>query len=345
MSKKKVNPCDLILTKELKCDTYWDIESVEKKNCMLNIIMGGRSIGKTVQALIRCCMNFRDYGEQFVYVMRYASLISSKHDLLDSVANGISFEGDGNGGGYFKFGDNRVGYLMALSKATSYKSGNYEKVTTLIYDEAIIDPSATERYIPGETTKLLGLISTIFRHRSNYRVYCLGNNLNFFNPYCAYFKVPPFRGNYKDDKRGLFIQYVKHSEKLLAIEEETPLYRLVQGTAYGDYHYNNEVLTNKKVVISKKYNNDKLMQRLILNTYTLNIYLRSTGRMLVESKSKVINDNFSLKLIVDSEINYNNVDILKMHLYKLICYKYYNEELDYCDTNSSYLVNEIIEMF
>lgn len=343
--KENKNPSDIVLKLSVDCETYWDIYSLVEKGIFLNIIMGGRGIGKTEQCNGYNLEQYRDYGNQFIYLRRYKPECSNQKKLLDRWLDDVKFVGDKNGGGSYMWYGNTLGYLIPLSVASNYKSTNFEKVTTIIYDEAIIRPTGQLRYMPNEVECLLEFISTVFRHRTNGKVIILGNNLCFFNPYCEYFNVKVFNDYYIDKKRGILIQYSKDSPKLRQIEEKTPLFKLTMGTTYHDYHYNNAVLTDKKINTVKKYNNDKLHLRILLNEYTLNVYTRSTGKLLLESKRKRINDSFSLSIINNSECNFPNMSLFRQRWYDFICFRYYNDNVEFVDEDSYALLQELLNMF
>ena len=345
MAKDKLQPAEMVLKKVLDCDTYWDILRIIKKKCFLNICMGGRGIGKTTQSNIFACENFRNRAEEFIYVRRYKSECASQEHLLDSIVDGVSFRGDKKGGGIYSWGGNTLGYIIPLSISQQYKSVNFENVSLIIFDEAIIPLGSPIHYLKDEIIALLEFASTVFRHRKNGKILVLGNNLNFFNPYCEYFNVKVFNDLYVDNERGLLVEFAKHSPALLKIEEDTPLFKLTKGTAYHEYHYNNNVLTNNKVEIVKKRPNDKLVCRLIFNSYTLNIYTRSDGKMLLESVRKVIEDDYSYYVMMDNQPNYYNIDLLRKTWFGIIKYRYYHFQIDYADENSSSIMNYIVDMF
>lgn len=344
MAKDKKQPCELHLKLTLDCKTYWDIVKILSKGCFLNVCMGGRGIGKTTQGNIVGCMNFRDNGEEFIYLRRYKTECSAQEKLLDKIVDGTTFRGDKKGGGSYIWGGNTLGYIIPLSIAQQYKSMNFENVSMIIFDEAIIPLGANIHYLKDEVVALLEFASTVFRHRKNGKILVLGNNLNFFNPYCEYFNVKVFNGLYVDKERGLLVEYAKHSPALLKIEEDTPLFKLTKGTAYHEYHYNNEVLTGEKIEVVEKKPNDKLHVRFIFNSYTLNVYVRSNGKMLLESVRKVIEDDMTYIILNNNEPNYYNIEILRKSWFGLMKLRYYHYEIQYANQDAKMLMDYIVDM-
>ena len=353
MNNKKVNektipknPCEMEFKLTIDCETYFDIYRVIKEQIFLSVVMGGRGIGKTEQCNGLVLDEFKNNGDEFIYLRRYKSELKGANTLLDKWIDDIVTTSDGNGGGNYYWHKNRIGWFIPLSIHTRYKSGfDFSKVKTIIYDEAIIKPTATDRYLTDEVTQLLEFCSTVFRHRTDVRVIVLGNNLIFFNPFCEFFKVKVFNGKFIDRDRGVQIIYSKDSAKLRAIEENTPLYKLTKGTAYHDYHYNNNVIANESVTISDKNNNDKIELRCLLNTYTMNIYSRQQGRMLIESKNKIIEDGISYRMLQNNEPNYLNINMFKNNWYNLLFYKYYRNEIDYTSQDAYNLFQEFMILF
>lgn len=344
--EKHKQPCEMELKLTVDCDTYWDIKTVVSRELFLNVCMGGRGIGKTEQCNGFNLENYKNNGRQFIYVRRYKTELSGAKDLLNKWLDDVKYIGDKNGGGMYKWYGNTLGFAIPLSVAPNYKSGfNFDNVDTIVYDEAIIKVGGTQRYLTGEVECLLELASTVFRHRPNVRIIVLGNNLQFFNPYCEFFKVKVFNNLYVDYERGLQVIYSKDSAKLRMIEENTPLYKLTKGTAYHDYHYNNSVISSNKISISKKNNNDKIQMRLLLNSYTLNIYTRGNGRLFAESKNKLYDDGISIEMLTNDEPNYFNIGIFKNQWYSFIIARYYNKEIDYDSQDAYNLLQEFLVLF
>lgn len=343
--EKNKQPCELVLKLSVNNEIYFDMEYVDSKHCFLNCCMGARGIGKTEQNLGSGLEDFRDYGNEFAYVRRYKSELSGARELLNKWVDDVKYIGDKNGGGSWHWYGNRLGFAIPLSVAGNYKSGfDFSKVTRIIFDEAILMPSSTQRYLPNEVEALLELISTIARHRPNVKVYILGNNLSFFNPYVVYFNVKVFKDEYISRERSLFIGFFKDSPKLREIEEKTPLYKLTKGTAYHEYHYNNMALAKNIINYTSKTQSDKIMMRLIINNYTLNIYTRS-GKVLCEAVQKKYDDGITMIMLNNGECNWYNLDRFKNSYYKFIFYKYYNDEMLYCNQDAFSLLQELLDLF
>lgn len=199
----------------------------------LFLLTGGRGIGKTTNLVGDAINDFMKNGNEFVYVRRYKTELDKCKELLQPIVTDTKTKSIGKGIFQYECNKVRIGYACALSMQSSFKSGvDFSKVNTVIYDEAILMPGSI-RYLPNEVTAFLELLSTIFRTRTGYRVFVLGNNADMFNPYHAYFEIPRFAGRYVDRARGICCEELQHRAALMEVEKKTPLYRLTADTEYG----------------------------------------------------------------------------------------------------------------
>lgn len=291
------------------------------------VIVGGRGIGKTTGLGIHVLQDYLKDGSEFVYVRRYIKELQKAKGFLAPIANpDPKVIGLSTGAYMWCHNKQRIGYGLALSSQQSFKSGfDFRNVKTLIYDEAILKRGGMYRYLDNEVEMLFELISTIFRDRTGYRIFILGNNADVFNPYWQYFKIPRFERNYIDKERGLYCEMASNSPVLLEAEKETPLYKLTQGTAYFKYHYENEILGHKNEIrIAPKPMKCILLCRFVANEYTLNIYRSKPSEIYIEIRDKVIKDDKSFIIMSDMELNYYHVTELRsMDIYKFISHMYY----------------------
>ena len=310
------------------------------------ILIGGRGIGKTTGFVKKSVRNFMKNGEEFVYCRRYKTEIMKAKELLDPIVSGVKTQSIGNGIFSYVHDKVRLGYGCCLSLQQSYKSGiNFSRVTTLIYDEAILYSNSRNRYLSDELVALFELISTIFRTRTDYRIFILGNNADMFNPYFAYFNVPRFEDSYIDKNRGLYCELLKNKPELLKQEEETPLYRLVNGTPYGAYHYNNDVLTENVGTIGEKPEKSELIGRIMYNDYTLNIYRFDILGMYVEFRPKQIKDPMTYVLFEHGNPNYVMIDDFRKSSFRtFIENAYYNGTAIYNESKSVTMLQYVLDI-
>ena len=172
---------------------YYSIKRMLNSGADYNIIVGGRSNGKSYSVAEMLLDNWQRHKRKFVRIVRY--LFDMGNDFCDdyfSRALLSKLEESGLTITYLspdyrihsideppKHGE-VIGTCCALSCEQKYKSNQYEDVTDIVIEEFCL---ADEReYLPDETRRFLSLLSTICRGR-NVRVWLIGNTISKYNPY------------------------------------------------------------------------------------------------------------------------------------------------------------------
>lgn len=344
--KPKKNLCEMTISKKLDCETYFNVNFVLSFNAFLHVVMGGRGIGKSTQFLIWLLLQVINQGKRFVYVVRYKNQTKIKKNVILEFNGDIIAIGDGYGGFTWYWEGNVIGYIIPLSKQQEYRSNNYmfENVFYILFDEGILKVSQTSRYLDDEVTQLLELASTIFRLKDGCKIFVLGNNLDFFNPYSEYFNVKVFNKIHYDKERAFFIMYADDSPKLRKLEEKSSLFKLTKGTAYHEYHYNNAVLSDKITEIKPLRKTDKRIVSIILNTYQFNWYIRDNKKYAIATSRKIRPEE-AIILLENNEINYYGFDYIKTKFLRMFKYIYSMGELEFCDENAEPLFQALINVF
>ena len=198
--------------------------------------MGERSNGKTYAVDKLGIVNFAKRGEQMAIVRRWQDDFTGKRGatMFDAlVANDeISKATGGEWTGVFYYGsrwffcrfdedgkrithEKPFAYGFSVSSMEHDKSTSYPDITTVLFDEFITRTA----YIPDEFVLFMNVISTIVRHRTNVRIFMLGNTVN---RYCPYFKEMGL-SHVKDMKPGSIDVYrYGDSELKVAVEYCAP---------------------------------------------------------------------------------------------------------------------------
>lgn len=238
---------------------FYNIANTLTYNSLYYFIIGERGVGKTYSAKKFVINKFLKTGEQFIYLRRY------KSEFDDSVGN----EKDAK---FFKkikaefpehkfkvsgdmlYCDNKIcGYAKSLSTGLLVKSGEYDKVTTIIFDEFIIDSGTTYHYFKNEVIHFLEFYESISRLR-DVRVLFLGNAISSTNPYFTYFNItlPYGNKNIKTFKNGLIlIEYIKNIP-YREVKKKTKFGQIIEGTEYSEYAIDNKFLHDNKSFVKKK---------------------------------------------------------------------------------------------
>ena len=225
----------------------------------------GRGQGKTYGAIKLCVNDFLKNGNEFIYLRRYKTEISSasKH-LFDAINLNNEFKDynllcDGN-----KFfiqhkptEDNEkpekklIGYAVALSTANILKSTNFAKVRTIVFDEFLLGPGVFH-YLPGEVEAFLDFYETVARTR-DVRVLFLGNSISQSNPYFTYLRLTlPYNSEFKTFKDGLIVVNYTSNKDFVSDKKKTKFGRLVDGTHWANYAIENDWLMDDDAFIEKK---------------------------------------------------------------------------------------------
>ncbi len=325
---------------------YYSPNKALSYNANLIITVGGRGIGKTTNILDRSIKNAIKNGSQFIYVRRYKTETKLTEDLCVKYVDGVKAIKNGNGTFRYEFNKKVIGYSIPLSIAQIFKSVDFPDVEDIIYDEAIILPKGTYRYLKNETIAFLEFVSTIMRDRKDYRCFIIGNNQDLFNPYFEFFKIPTFDKYYHCSTRGILCEYCVDSDKHMEVQKDTPLYKLTMGTDYHDYHYSNKLLVTKVVQYSVKEKTDELFFRLTFNNKTINIYNRKGFKLFVEYRDKRIMDDITYEILdVNGQPNYYDMKRLReTNVYKYLFKIYYSNDIYFEDEKANYLLTNLFDI-
>ena len=252
---------------------YWNIRQTLTYNYPVNVIVGNRGGGKTYGSKEWCIDNFIKKKEQFGYIRRF------KDDLKESLPtlfNDIKYEYpdyefkvEGNkcyirlkpADEKEKWTDNDIaGYGFVLSTASNKKSVSYPNITTLVFDEFLLD-KGHQQFLQDEPEKLLNLFETIARPGTSHprvRLFMLANAISVTNPYFMYWDLDMPKRQDKNCKwiwlnkeRGILVEDVRN-EDIINNKKQTEFGKLVEGTKFGKYSIENKFLLDDNKFIEKK---------------------------------------------------------------------------------------------
>ncbi len=315
---------------EIDTSMYWNLRRTLTHNMLINVIVGNRGGGKSFGAKEWAIDNFIKSREQFGYIRRY------KDDLKEPSIQffkdieykypDYEFKVDSK---YFyirlrpgdpdeKWTENDIaGYGFSLSTANNKKSISYPNITTLIFDEFLID-KGNQRYLANEPIALLNLYETIARPGTNHPrviLFMLANALTITNPYFLFWdlKMPS-----KQDKNGKWIW--KHSTRPILVEDvrnekfidrkkNTEFGALIEGTQYAGYSIENKFLLDNDTFIEPKSNKAKYYFTFNYLDHTLGVWADiKEGKMYV---SKSVDPSYPLVYSITMKDHKPNTMFLK----------------------------------
>lgn len=258
---------------EIDISMFWDLGKTLTYNSLVNVIVGNRGGGKTYGAKKRGIDQFIKNREQFGYIRRYKDdLPEPMLKFFDDIADAypeyefktttkylyIRLRPEDPKEKWTK--EDIAGYGFVLSTAANKKSIAYPRITTLIFDEFLLD-KANVTYLANEPVKLLNLYETIARPGTGHPrvvLFMLANALSITNPYFMYWdlKMPT-----RQDKNGKYIW--RHPKKPIIVEDvrneafidakkNTEFGKLIEGTTYADYSIENKFLLDDETFLEKK---------------------------------------------------------------------------------------------
>lgn len=250
----RVDPgCDFSADRFMK---YYSLRKCLSYNRYFNILIGGRGIGKTYQLKKYVIEQYLKSKKQFVWVRRYKTEIKEATDgFFTKHKNNYPGHKFSIRGKTAYIDGKQAGRFIALTNADILKgSDDFSAVTTIVYDEFIIDnKSSFRRYLPNELRVFTDLQETIFRTRQDGKVFMLANALSMINPYCLAFGIK-FHYNplFKTDL--IYAEMLSTTNELAFAKATTPQNKLATKylPEYNEYANNESFLNDDYSQIERK---------------------------------------------------------------------------------------------
>lgn len=180
--------------------TRYNLDAIDQKGALFNLIYGERSNGKSYQVKHKkAVVKYLKTGRRFILLRRWREEISSEkiEQYFSDVDVMELTEGKYNCIVMFKkqlylanydvetgktHKGERIGYVMALNAEQHYAGASYLDVDDIIFEEFM----ARGSYLGNtEPDKLLNLWSTVDRKRGTTRVWLVGNTISRVCPYIS----------------------------------------------------------------------------------------------------------------------------------------------------------------
>lgn len=180
---------------------FYSLKNILKSDATYNVIFGGRSNGKTYAVQEYALKRYWTKGEQLAIVRRYRDdFIGGRGVQMfeNQVSTGnvkMITGGVWNEITYFRSAwylskhdkngevikdEKPFCYGFSLSSMEHDKSTSFPYITTVLFDEFM----TRSQYLVDEFVLFMNVLSTIIRHRTNVKIFMVGNTVN---KYCPYF--------------------------------------------------------------------------------------------------------------------------------------------------------------
>lgn len=249
IAEKKINKLNAI-SKQL----YYNPNKLLSYNRVLNFVIGARGVGKTYSLTKHVVKRFLKTGEQFIYLRRYKSELKNLPQFFKALIK----EGDKLAVEHTLEVKNRellvdkkvAGYAIPLSTAAQIKGNTYPNVTTIFFDEFLIEKS-NMIYLQNEPEKLLNLMDTVIRNRDNATCICLSNAVTISNPYFLYFDLEPDANQEFTSTEDICIEIIS-SKQFAKQRSKTRFGKLIRKTSYGKFALDNTFVNDSDTFILEK---------------------------------------------------------------------------------------------
>lgn len=325
--------CSALPRKDDSMSFYYSFDRLFSYQFLLAFVLTERGLGKTFGIKKAMLKKFIKTGEQFIYVRRYKS-------ELDSAL--ATFWSDLQNNGYFEDLDLKVkkkrmlteftcdgeicGYAVPLSTANILKSTAFPKVTTIVFDEFLIDDTGLYKYLKNEVNLVLDLMETVFRLRDGQMIF-LGNSISITNPYFAYWNLElPYNSEFKTFHDGLIVVNYAKNEEYRKVKKASKFGQLIENTSYGRYAIDNQMLKDDTHFIEKRPSDARFFGLLIINGTYIGVWNSKNGHLYMSEKYE---PNTSHKFACDYTDHTEDTVFLnaRENYYLNLCIKYYKQGL------------------
>lgn len=251
---------------------YYSPAPLLSQKCIFNYVIGNRGGGKSFSGKELVIKRFKKKGKQFIYLRRYQTELDVIEDYWADIRWKFPKDELTQKGDKLYINGNLAGYMIALTKTPGLKSNPYPLVTTIIFDEFIIDKGRLT-YLRNEAQLLEEFYDTVDRSRDETVVLCFGNAISVVNPHFTYFKIYPdlSRRFTKDMVKSVCIEFY-FNEGFIEKKKATRFGKSIIQRDYGQYNLYNRFLRDSDSFIAKRPNtaNNKLYQFILDgNKYSL----------------------------------------------------------------------------
>lgn len=300
-----------------------DVNQYPDAWCYLTV--GGRSTGKTYNALLDCLESNRT----FFFVKRTIKDVENlcKREKLNpfrainrDTGRDIKLVPEADGFGYFQDEEeNVIGYVGALTGIGKFTGFDLYDVEWIIFDEYI--PRKWDRFLYSEGQMLLDLYMTVSRDRElkgrpALKLICLANATTLSNPVNDTLQITDIMADMLADGRE--IEYIKDREIVIhilqhsSVSEElkkTAFYKGVAETNFGSMAFDNTFSQDDFSLVGKQsLKGYKCKCAFVYHNELFYVY-KCGMRFYISKSPGMYKRSYDLDTVIDQAIFYNDFGI------------------------------------
>lgn len=246
---------------------FYDWNKTYSYGARLTMVVSARGRGKTYGLRRDCVRRYLKTGRRFCEFVRYRcdlAPVSSgwadklvlnnefpdyifrtdSHHVYISKRPEREIMTDENGEEVVKEGKPRwevCGYFADIYGHQNYKTMTFSNVGTVLFDEFVLDPHGSRRYVPEEYAAFIDLLDTVNREvygeTEPVRVFLMGNTCSICNPYFLEFGITKPRPGYTRFMGGYVLLHYDDSPAYSETKRKTLVGVLGRG-------HNNDMIEN-----------------------------------------------------------------------------------------------------
>lgn len=253
-----------------KVHKYYNFDKLNSFNATINGVVGARGVGKTYGEKKIAINKFIKRGEQFILLRRYKDELKAARDSffadVEHEFPNYDFKNVGNKA-YVSHVNERpkgasrpwklCGMYVALSTAQNQKGVSYHNVTTIIFDEFILDKGVT-RYLDNEVNIFMNFLVTVDRFQDKTKVYMFANSVSIMCPYLREWGIVPDEGGEWFIRGNGFIAFhFPDAEEFKGSVYQTKLGQFIEGSEFAKTAVENEFADNHANLVEAKDPKDR----------------------------------------------------------------------------------------
>lgn len=261
---------------------YFNLADAINSECMIRLICGNRSSGKSFSVKRRCMQLYFKQNRRFIYIRRTKTALAQAGPTFFGDIS-IKFDPDYRmeykGNKFYIYRESErlrtqseggaikkeiCGYAYSIEELKNIKSVVFPNIGVIMYDEFIPDDL---RYThPNdlffEPRSLLNILMTAARginkvFDDTVECYCISNFVSRYNPYYTYFGVDMTGRNRVIDRKNSIYACIDTNTYVSQAIANSKLGNLLKNTDYGEYALDNVALKDDPRHVLSKIGNPR----------------------------------------------------------------------------------------